>query len=112
MEESVFTGDGKVKYYYKLRYASMQEKILEIEISYQKLITVLYGALVVLEILLAIVDQSWLYLIPAALFFAIGAITTHSLIKDIKSLKQIRKLISELIDNDDGDQKKYSEVEA
>ena len=98
--------------YYNLRHASMQEKILEIEISYQKLITVLYGALAVLEILLAIVDQSWLYLIPAALFFAIGAITTHSLINDIKSLKQIRKLISELIDNDDGDQKKYSEVEA
>lgn len=98
--------------YYNLRHASMQEKILEIEISYQKLITVLYGALAVLEILLAIVDQSWLYLIPAALFFAIGAITTHSLIKDIKSLKQIRKLISELIDNDDGDQKKYREVEA
>lgn len=89
--------------YYNLRHASMQEKILEIEISYQKLITVLYGALVVLEILLAIVGQSWLYLIPAALFFAIGAITTHSLIMDIKSLKQIRKLISELIDNDDGD---------
>lgn len=89
--------------YYNLRHASMQENILEIEISYQKLITVLYGAIAVLEILLAIVDQSWLYLIPAALFFALGAITTHSLIKDIKSLKQIRKLISELIDNDDGD---------
>lgn len=89
--------------YYILRHASMQENILEIEISHQILITVLYGALAVLEILLAIVDQSWLYLIPAALFFALGAITTHSLIKDIKSLKQIRKLISELIDNDDGD---------
>ena len=103
MEKSVFQGDGKVKNYYYLRHASMQEKILEIEISYQKLITVQYGALAVLEILLAIADQSWLYLIPAALFFAVGAITTHSLIKDIKSLKQIRKLILELIGNDDGD---------
>lgn len=98
--------------YYNLRHASMQENILEIEISYQKLITVQYGGLAVLEILLAIACQSWLYLIPGALFIAAGAITTHSLIKDIKSLKQIRKLISELIDNDDGDQKKYREVEA
>ena len=95
--------DNSLLNYYNLRHASMQENILENEISYQKLITVQYGALAVLEILLAIADQSWLYLIPAALFFAVGAITTHSLIKDIKSLKQIRKLISELIDNDDGD---------
>ena len=74
---------------------------LDIEIIHYKIHTFNYGVIVVLEILLAIVSGSWLYLIPGALFLAMGIISAVELFKSLNSHQSLDKAISMLIGVED-----------
>ena len=74
---------------------------LNIEISHYKIHTFNYGVIVVLEILLAIVGGSWLYLIPGALFLAMMIINAVELFKNSNSRQSLDKAISQLISMED-----------
>ena len=74
---------------------------LNIEISHLQIHTFNYGVIVVLEILLAIVSGSWLYLIPGALFLAMMIINAVELFKNSNSRHSLDKAISMLIGVED-----------
>ena len=70
---------------------------LNIEISHLQIHTFNYGVIVVLEILLASVGGSWLYLIPGALFLVMGIINAVSLIKSLNARQSLIKTIALLM---------------
>lgn len=74
---------------------------LNIEISHLQIHTFNYGVIVVLEILLAIVSGSWLYLIPGALFLAMMIINAVELFKCSNSRQSLDKSISMLMGMED-----------
>ena len=74
---------------------------LNIEISHLQIHTFNYGVIVVLEILLAIVGGSWLYLIPCALFLAMMIINAVELFKNSNSRHSLDKAMSMLIGMED-----------
>ena len=74
---------------------------LNIEIFHYKIHTFNYGVIVVLEILLAIVGGSWLYLIPGALFLIMGIINAVSLIKSQNDRQSLIKTIALLMGDEE-----------
>lgn len=74
---------------------------LNIEISHLQIHTFNYSVIVVLEILLAIVGGSWLYLIPGALFLAMMIINTVELFTSSNSRQSLDNAISMLIGMED-----------
>ena len=74
---------------------------LNIEISHLQIHTFNYGVIVVLEILLAIVSGSWLYLIPGALFLAMMIINAVELFKNSNSRHSLDETISMLMGMED-----------
>lgn len=74
---------------------------LNLEILHLQIHTINYGVIVVLEILLAIVSGSWLYLIPGALFLAMGIISAVELFKSLNSRHSHDEAISMLIGMED-----------
>ena len=74
---------------------------LNLEILHLQIHTINYGVIVVLEILLAIVSGSWLYLIPGALFLAMGIISAVELFKSLNSRHSLDEAISMLIGMED-----------
>lgn len=74
---------------------------LDIEIPHLKIHTFNYGVIVILEILLAIVSGSWLYLIPGALFLVMMIINAVELFKSLNSRHSLDETISMLIGMED-----------
>lgn len=74
---------------------------LNLEILHLQIHTFNYCVMVVLEILLAIVSGSWLYLIPGALFLTMMIINAVELFKSLNSRQSLDKAISMLIGMED-----------
>lgn len=74
---------------------------LNLEISHLQIHTFNYGVIVVLEILLAIVGGSWLYLIPGALFLAMMIINAVELFTSSTTRQSLDNAISMLIGMED-----------
>lgn len=79
---------------------------LNIEIFHYKIHTFNYGAFVVLEILLALISGSWLYLIPCALFLILWILFIVRLFQTANSRQSIDKAISLLISMEDEETEK------
>lgn len=77
-------------------YTLFAQQALNQEISHLQISIFNYGIMVILEILLALAMESWLFLIPAALFGAVMIIDTIQLIKCLKSREQLSRTISQL----------------
>lgn len=74
---------------------------LNLEILHLQIHTINYGVMVVLEILLAIVGGSWLYLIPGALFLAMMIINAVELFNSLYSRQSLDNAISMLMGMED-----------
>ena len=74
---------------------------LHIEISHYKIHTFNYGVIVVLEILLALISGSWLYLIPCALFLILWILFIVRLFQSANSRQSLDKAIFQLISMED-----------
>lgn len=79
---------------------------LNLEILHLQIHTINYCVIVVLEILLAIVSGYWLYLIPGALFLAMGIISAVELFKSLNSRHSLDEAISMLIGMEDEETEK------
>lgn len=74
---------------------------LNLEISHLQIHTFNYGVMVVLEILLANVSGSWIYLIPGALFLVMMIVNAVELFKNSNSRQSLDKAISMLMGMED-----------
>lgn len=70
---------------------------LNLEFLHLQIHTINYGVMVALEILLAIVGGSWLYLVPGALFLTMMIINAVALFKNSNSRHSLDKTISMLM---------------